>query len=113
MSSNKLSLIRTEFALNRSYLASIRTNAIFIGIAIAIMGFIKEKGIKIGLILLILSLLINIIGTIFYLTAIRTFPEEIKDTRFEPLIYIPFGYALILFIFQILIIYTLYNFKKK
>ena len=43
ISSNQLSLIRTELALNRTYEASIRTNAIFIGIAVAIMALHKKK----------------------------------------------------------------------
>ena len=111
ISSNELSLIRTELALNRTYEASIRTNAIFVGIAVTIMALMKkEKNKVIGIILIVFSLLINIISTIYYFGVLNSLPKSINNSIYEPIEYISIGYSIILSIFQIILIYIFFKY---
>ena len=111
ISSNELSLIRTELALNRTYEASIRTNAIFVGIAVTIMTLMKkEKNKVIGIILIVFSLLINIISTIYYFGVLNSLPKSINNSIYEPIEYISIGYSIILSIFQIILIYIFFKY---
>lgn len=110
---NKLSLLRTYFALSRNYMASIRTNAIFIGISIGIITFMKLSKSIIVLLILIISLLVNICSTYYYHVLIKdvfnynlNINDDAKISYFN-IKYIPISYSIILIIFQLIIIYNL------
>ena len=113
LDNNKLSLLRTYFALSRNYMASIRTNAIFIGISIAIITLMKLSGNCIALFILIMTLIVNIFSTYYYHVLIKNVSNYNLDIKEDNKIlyfnikFIPISYSIILIIFQLIIIYYL------
>jgi hypothetical protein len=92
----ELSKINTEFSIERTYLAILRTSAIFIGISLLLNGTMKMK--LLSLFVSLSCLIINIISIIYY---IKNFNAE--NSLFEKKIPIYYSLLIIIILFSIII----------
>ena len=100
---------KNYLAHTRTFEASIRTNAIFAGIALLL---IKNKQKNVAIIVILFALLINIFSSYnFYKTLNIMNPNFESNNQKYLHFHIPFGYSLLLTF--ILIILLLYAFKSK
>ena len=93
--SEDLAKIRTEFAMERTYLAVLRTSAIFIGISLLLSDKTNMK--LLSVIIALFSLIITIISMIYYIKKLHTTNILVEKT-------IPIFYSVLIIIILLAII---------
>jgi len=101
----ELAKIRTEFAIERTYLAVLRTAAIFIGISLLLSEKINMK--LLSLFISLFCLVITIISTVYYMKNIN-----VETSLFEKKIPLLYSFLIIIVLFAI-IIYNGINYIKN
>jgi uncharacterized membrane protein YidH (DUF202 family) len=94
--SYELAKIRTEFAIERTYLAILRTSAIFIGISLLLSEKINMK--LLSLIISLFCLIITIISTYYYMKNMNA-----TNSLFEKNIPLLYSFLIIIVLFSIII----------
>ena len=104
-SSNELAVIRTYFACERTYMASIRTNAIFAGLSLLLIDNNQQVP---ATVIVILCILINVFTTWnFYRSSLGSNSEHftsIKERATQ--VMSPMLYSALLIVVLILILYV-------
>ena len=108
LNNTQLSFLRTHLALQRTYMASLRTVAIFVGLSLLLTNKVKRE--KIALIITITTLMLTLFSTYSYLKKINVSDKYynlnsrvISDKTDDK---IPIAYAICIIIIQFVLIIT-------
>ena len=103
-----LSALRTHMANERTYLAIIRTSAIFAGISLLL---INQGFPKIGVLILIFAIILTISNTVIYILQYNRLDVKTKESKAS--VYLNLAYSICIIVIFAALIYMVYYHKKK